>query len=218
MAEFLCDLVGGLLHEYVGRERSTSSVERGSVKLAQYSGLLAIAALVFVAPAHGRFDLDVQKSKVLTGGRSHIDAVSAFVTYTDEFFGGRTNALAIQMYAAPIDAAARARLLKDHKDDRELSRSGSVYLVLFVDKQNRITQVNLTYIIPGTTVVRTVAYTPSDIAQSFSDYRYADGRLHLKCKGTYVTGAESTDEQLTLAWDVELDEAVVNRVSAKKGG
>jgi hypothetical protein len=62
-----------------------------------------------------------------------------------------------------------------------------------------------------------VAYTQADIAKSFSDYRYADGRLHLKSKGTYATGPESTDEQLTLGWDVDLDEAVVNRVGATKG-
>lgn len=182
------------------------------------AGVLAIAgALVSAAPVRGRFDLAVQKSKVLTAGKSHIESASAFVTYTDEFFGGKTNALAIQMYAAPIDAAARTRLLKNHKDDRGLSGSGSVYLVLFVDKQNRITQVNLTYAVPGTTVVRTVAYTQSDISKWFADYRYADGRLRLKSKGTYATGPESTDEQLTLAWDLELDEAVVDRVGVNKG-
>jgi hypothetical protein len=183
----------------------------------QYSGLLVIAALASSAPAHGRFDLDVQKSKVLTVGKSHIDASSALVTYTDEFFGGKTNALAVQMYGAPIDAAARARLIKNRSDDRELSQAGAAYFVLFVDKQNRITQVNLTYIAPGTTVVRTVAYTQAAIAKSFSDYRYADGRLHLKSKGTYATGPESPDEQLTMGWDVDLDEAVVNRVGATKG-
>lgn len=183
----------------------------------QYSGWLVIAALASTAPAHGRFDLDVQKSKVLTVGKSHIDATSALVTYTDEFFGGKTNALAVQMYGAPIDAAARSRLIKNRNDDRDLSQSGAAYFVLFVDKQNRITQVNLTYIVPGTTVVRTVAYTQSAIAKWFSDYRYADGRLHLKSKGTYATGPESTDEQLTMGWDVDLDEAVVNRVGATKG-
>ena len=78
----------------------------------QYLGLLVIAALASTAPAHGRFDLDVHKSKVLTVGKSHIDASSALVTYTDEFFGGKTNAIAVQMYGAPIDAAARARLIK----------------------------------------------------------------------------------------------------------
>ncbi len=177
---------------------------------------VACAALLSFAPPRGRFDLDVQKSKVIALGKSHIDAKSAFVVLTDEFFGGKVNALAIQMYAAPIDAAARARLLKNHRDDGGVSRPGAAYLVLFLDKDNRITQVNLTYIIPGSTVVRTVAYLESDIAKSFSDYRYTDGRLHLKSKGTYVAGADSPDEKLTLVWDLELDEAVINRVGASK--
>ena len=58
---------------------------------------VASVALLSVAPPRGRFDLDVQKSKVLTLGKSHVDATSAFVSLTDEFFGGRVNALAIQM-------------------------------------------------------------------------------------------------------------------------
>ena len=174
------------------------------------------AALLSFAPPRGRFDLDVQKSKVLTLGKSHIDATSAFVSLTDEFFGGRVNALAIQMYGAPIDAARRARLIKNNRDDTELNRSGGAYVVLFLDKNNRITQANLTYIIPGSTVVRTVAYLESDIAKWFSDYRYGDGRLHLKSKGSYASGADSPDEVLTLAWDIELDEAVVNRLGATR--
>lgn len=174
------------------------------------------AALLAFAPPRGRFDLDVQKSKVLALGKSHVDATSAFVSLTDEFFGGKTNALVIQMYKASIGTAARARLVKNHRDDRELSGSGGAYLVLFLDKDNRITQANLTYFIPGTTVVRTVAYIPSDIAKCFSDYRYADGRLRLKSQGTYTTGADSPDEQLTLAWDLDLDEPVVNRIGVNR--
>lgn len=178
--------------------------------------LVACAASLSAAPPRGRFDLDVRKSKVLTLGKSHIDATSAFVVLTDEFFGGRVNALEIQMYGVPIDAAARARLLKNHRADGELIHSGSAYLVFFLDKDNRITQANLTYTIPGTTVVRTVAYVESDIAKLFADYRYAEGRLRLKSKGTYVAGADSPDEQLSLAWDVELDEAVVSQIGAKR--
>ena len=176
---------------------------------------VALIPFAYSPPPRGRFDLDVQKSKVVAVGKSHIDVVSALVTYTDEFFGGRTNALAIRMYGAPIDAAERARLVKNPHDDRELGRSGTVYFVLFVDKRNRITQVNLTYIIPGTTVVRTVAYMQPDIDKWFSDYRYADGLIHLTTKGSYVSGTESPDDQLTLTWDLDLDEPVVNRVGKK---
>jgi len=184
----------------------------------RYAALAITAAFLATAPSRARFDLDVQKSKVLAVGRSHIDAASTFVAYTDEFFRGRTNALAIQLYASPMDAAARARLVKNRSDDRELSRTGAVYMVLFVDSQNRITQVNLTYIVPGTTVVRTVAYTDADMAKWFSDYRYADGRLHLKSKGSYSTLDKPTDEQLSIGWDVDIDEPVVSRVGMKKSG
>jgi hypothetical protein len=176
---------------------------------------VALSAFVGSAPTRARFDLDVQKSKVLAVGKSHIDAVSALVTYTDEFFAGRTNAIAIQMYGAPIGAAARERLIKKRNDDSDLLRSGAVYFLFFVDKQDRITQVNLTFVIPGTTVVRTVAYTQPVIDKWFSDYRYAEGRLHLTTKGTYVSGTESADDQLTLAWDLALDEPVVDRVGKK---
>ena len=72
--------------------------------------------------------------------------------------------------------------------------------MLFLDRHNRITQVNLTYIIPGTTVVRSVAITADVIAKLFGDYHYADGRLRLESKGTYATGADSPDETLSLAW------------------
>src|SRR5215467_8129002 len=95
---------------------------------------VACSALLSFAPPRGRFDLEVRKSTVLTLGKSHIDATSAFVSLTDEFFGGRVNALAIQMYAAPIDAAARARLVKNNRDDTDLNRMGGAYLVLFLDK------------------------------------------------------------------------------------
>lgn len=163
-------------------------------------------------------DLDVTRSRVLGLGKSHVEAVSAFATHTDEFFGGRTKALKIHMFASPIDAAARDRLIKNDEDHGELTRGGSAVFVLFLDDQNRIVQANLTYIIPGTTVVRTLAWTQSDVAKWFSDYRFADGRLRLKTKGTYVTGPESPDEVLTLSWDVVIDTAVIEHLTRRGRG
>jgi hypothetical protein len=165
----------------------------------------------------GRFDLDVTKSQVVRLGKSHVDAVSAFVTYTDKFFNGKTKALEIQMFTVPIDAAAWTRLLKKDEDHAELARAGLAVFVLFVDAQNRITQVNLTYVIPGTTVVRTIAWTEADIAKWFADYRYSEGRLQLKSKGAYATGADSPAESFTLSWDVSLDTPVVQRLTGRGG-
>jgi hypothetical protein len=39
-------------------------------------------------------------------------------------------------------------------DAREMRRSDYAALVLFLDKQNRLGQVNLSYVVPGTTVRR----------------------------------------------------------------
>lgn len=172
-------------------------------------GALLVAAASASPQSSGHFALDVRKSGVLPLGTSHIDPVSAWVAHTDEFFGGRTMALKIQMFTSPIDAAARGRLMKNDEDNRELSRGGSATFVLFLDAQNRIRQANLTYIIPGTTVVRSVATTTDEIAKWFGDYHYGDGRLRLKSKGTYATGADSPDETLSLAWDFSVDAPVV---------
>ena len=99
------------------------------------------------------FNLDVQKSKVLKLGKSRLETESAFITYTNEFFGGATNALKVQFFTQPIKEEARAKLLRG--DNQEISRGGYATLVLFLeDDENQIWQANLTYVVPGTTVAR----------------------------------------------------------------
>jgi hypothetical protein len=75
------------------------------------------------------FNLAVQKSKVLKLGKSRLETESAFVTYTNEFFGGTTNALKVQFFTQPIKEEARAKLLRG--DNQEISRGGYATLVLF---------------------------------------------------------------------------------------
>ena len=55
------------------------------------------------------FDLVVQKSPVLKPGASRLETKSAFVTYTNEFFAGRTNALKIQFFTQPLGADAQGQ-------------------------------------------------------------------------------------------------------------
>ena len=66
------------------------------------------------------FNLAVQKSKVLKLGKSRLETESAFVTYTNEFFEGTTNALKVQFFTQPIKEEARAKLLRG--DNQEISR------------------------------------------------------------------------------------------------
>src|SRR5437870_8047788 len=92
------------------------------------------------------FNLAVQKSQVLKLGKSRLETKSAFVTYTNEFFEGATNALKVQFFTQPIMEESRAKLLRG--DNQEISRGGYATLVLFLeDDENQIWQANLTYVV-----------------------------------------------------------------------
>ena len=156
------------------------------------------------------FNLDVQKSKVLKLGKSRLETESAFITYTNEFFGGATNALKVQFFTQPIKEEARAKLLRG--DNQEISRGGYAALVLFLDEErNQIWQANLTYVVPGTTVAMTVAASPEELAKYFSDFHFDHTRLQLKSKGSY-TAPDSKEETLILSWNVDLDLPVFDRI------
>jgi len=148
------------------------------------------------------FQLAIHKSAVLKLGDSKLVTESVFVTRTNKFFGGRINALLIQFFTRPITAEAQADILKN--DAKEMTKGDYAALVLFLDQQNHISQINLTYVVPGITVVRTVASTSEDIRKYFSDYHFDHERLRLKSKGSY-NEPESQDEEISLSWDVDLD-------------
>jgi hypothetical protein len=156
------------------------------------------------------FNLAVQKSKVLKLGKSQLEAKSAFVTYTNEFFAGKTKALKVQFFTQPIVEETRAKLLKG--DHSEIRRGGYATLVLFIDERKQIWQANLTYVIPGATVVRTVASNREGLTKYFSDYRFDNSRLRLKSKGSYNTAPDSKEEILTLSWDTDLDIPVFDQI------
>ena len=82
------------------------------------------------------FALAVQTSQVLTPGTSRLETTSAFVTYTNEFFRGKTNALKVQFFTEPIGAEAQAKLLS--QDDRGMRRGGYAALVLFLDDRDHV--------------------------------------------------------------------------------
>ena len=156
------------------------------------------------------FNLAVQKSQVLKLGKSQLETKSAFVTYTNEFFAGKTNALKVQFFTQPIVEETRAKLLKG--DNSEIIRGGYAALVLFLDERKQIWQANLTYVIPGTTVVRTVASNREELTKYFSDYHFDNGRLRLKSKGSYNTAPDSKEEILTLSWDTDVHIPVYDQI------
>ena len=98
------------------------------------------------------FELVVSDSSALKAGASKIVTQSAFVTLAHGLIPGNSEGLEIQFFTKPITEAAKADILKNGA--RELKKSNYAALVLFLDKNNKIWQANLSYVIPGTTVAR----------------------------------------------------------------
>ena len=153
------------------------------------------------------FELVVSNSSVLRPGASRIVTESAFVTLAHGLIPGNSDGLEIQFFIKPLTEAGKADILKNTA--KELKKSDYAALVLFLDKKNKVWQANLSYVIPGTTVVRTVAWKPEELKKYFSDYKFDGKRLVLKSKGSY---SESGKEEMKLSWNVDLDLPVFGEV------
>jgi hypothetical protein len=153
------------------------------------------------------FELVNHQPGLIQQGSSKISTVSAQVTHTNGLMGYSAG-LEIQFFTRPITEADQKDVLENGA--KEMKRSDYAALVLFLDKQNKIGQVNLSYVVPGTTVARTVAWKPEDLKKYFSDYQFDGKRLQLKSKGTY-SETDSEQRTMSLAWDVNIDLPVFDR-------
>jgi hypothetical protein len=154
------------------------------------------------------FDLAVKKSDVLRPGTSSIVAESAYLTLAHGLIPGNSDGLEIMFFIRPFTEAARADVLNN--DANELKKSNYATLVLFLDKQNKVWQVNLSYVVPGTTVGKTVAWKREDIDRYFSDLQFDGKQLVLRSKGTY-SESESA-EAMRLSWNVDINLPVIREV------
>ena len=77
-------------------------------------------------------------------------------------------------------------------------------------RDNNIWQANLSFVAPGVTVARTVAWKSEELQKYFSDFRFDGKRLVLKSKGSY--SESEGHEKLRLSWDVDLNLPVVREV------
>jgi hypothetical protein len=155
------------------------------------------------------FELMVSDSSALKAGASKIVTQSAFVTLAHGLIPGNSDGLEIQFFTKPITEAAITDIQKNGA--RELKKSDYAALVLFLDKDNKIWQANLSYVIPGTTVARTVAWKPEELKKYFSNYQLDDKRLILKSNGSY-SETESGKEKIRLSWNVDFNLLVFRSV------
>jgi len=153
------------------------------------------------------FELVVNDSSVLKAGASRIVTQSAVVTLAHGLIPGNSEGLEIQFFIKPITEAAVTDILKNGA--KELKRTDYAALVLFLGKDNRVWQANLSYVVPGTTVARTVAWKPEELKKYFSNYQFNGKRFVLKSNGSY-SETESGKERLRLSWNVDFNLPVFN--------
>jgi hypothetical protein len=155
------------------------------------------------------FELVVNESTPLTPGKSKIAAQSAYVTLAHGLVPGNSDGLEIQFFPSPITEKAKVDILEN--DAKELKKTSYAAFVLYMGKDNKIWQANLSYVVPGTTVARTVAWKSDELQKYFSDCRFDGKRLLLKSKGIY-SESEKGQEKLRLSWNVDLNLPVVREV------
>ena len=186
--------------------------------------LLALAACSIASHARGQpgapfrsedfktksvFELVVNGSSVLRPGASKIVAQSAFVTLVHGLIPGNSEGLEIQFFTKPATVTAITDMLENNA--KESKKSDYAALVLFLDKDNKVWQANLSYVIPGTTVARTVAWKLEELKKYFSNYQFDGKRLILKSNGSY-SETESGKEKMRLSWNVDFNLPVLRSV------
>lgn len=175
--------------------------------------ILVLSLICLDLSAQEEFNPELYKTQSVFSLNGHtINAESSFAMLTDEFFSGQTNALMIEFFAGPLNEQGAKDILANHNGREFFRNKEHAILVLFIDKGNRIWQVNLTQIIPGNTVVYTVAGNTEELKR-FSDYAYDGKNLKLKSQGSY----KPADYPSTLTWDVNVDIPVQKKLNANSG-
>jgi hypothetical protein len=187
------------------------------------SWLLTIALALVASHAHAQstgglraqafstravFELVVRNSDVLAPGATRILTQSAVATRVRGLSPGNADGLEVQFFTAPMTDAGVADVLQT--GGKALKNGDYAALVLFLDKDGKVWQVNLSYVVRGTTVARTVAWKPEELKNYFSNYRMDGTRLVLRSSGTY-SEIESATEVLRLSWNVDCDLPVIER-------
>src|SRR5262245_28165023 len=155
------------------------------------------------------FELIVNDLKPVKSGASKIIVQTAYVALAHGLVPGNSDGLEIQFFPQAITEKVKTDILKN--DGKESKKNSYAAFVLYIGKDNKISQANLSYVVPGTTVARTVAWKAEELQKYFSDYRFDGKRVLLKSKGSY-SESEKGVEQMKLSWDVDVNLPVVREV------
>jgi hypothetical protein len=155
------------------------------------------------------FELAVERSKYVKAETSRIAAQSAIISLAHGLEPGNSDGLEVLFFTRPVTEAALPDIMNN--DAEQMRRSSHAVLALYLNKQRTVSQVNLSYVVPGTTIARTVAWKADDLKRYFSDMSFTNGRLRLKSKGVY-TESDPGQDAMRLSWDIDLDLPVKREV------
>jgi hypothetical protein len=176
---------------------------------------LALVACVSIIATHvarpqdkvvATFVLNNKQQGVVRIGESRIVAVSAWATHKAKEPPYPTPGLEILFFKTPITDADKPVLIADAGHNNK--KGDFAAIILFLDKEGQISQVNMSFIVPGTTVVRTVGYIRAELAGMFPVFSFDGKRLRLKSKSSF-TDLNDKKEPMKLSWDVDIDIPVV---------
>lgn len=151
--------------------------------------ILIATALPFAAPAQttrASFELVVASSPVLPAETTRIASPTASAALVSGLTPGNADGIELRFEEG----------------------KGRAALVVFLDKERKPAQVNLSYVAPGATVARTVAWKPDELRHWASGFRFDGKRVVLKNSGRF---AETGAERFTLAWNVDVDLPVTDK-------
>src|SRR5262245_594423 len=148
------------------------------------------------------FELEVKRSDVMKLGKTTLKCVNvlAIPMHRD----ARAKFTGIDIFLAPQSADGRVP-----KSAKEFQQTQYVNLNLMTDATGKVTQVNMSVVIPGKTVARTIAWKPEDLRKYFSKLILKDKRIVLRSSGAY-DDPQTASEQATLHWDVDIDTPISN--------
>jgi hypothetical protein len=153
--------------------------------------------------ARGDFALEQAGAQ---SGTTHFETSQAFVMHVHGLQPGNVDGIKITFVTDRITETNQADIFETGGD--RLTTGPHATFVLFLDKERKVGHVNVTYVVPGTTVGNTVAWDPKDLATKFGNFQFDGKRVTLKSASSYEHSVNDVKER-TLRWNVEVNLPVV---------
>ena len=186
-------------------------------------GLLLLAAATVAARSPGKartvpakdtaigiFEVNNDQDGVVRKGASHVATVSAFAMHDAHMRPYPNEGLLIFFFPQPLTDADRTDILTN--DARNVGKGDYAVMQLWFDKDRKVSQANLSVMVPGTTVVRTVAYTQADLKKYFGTVEFDGMRIKMDSRGKFKE-LNDKQEELSMFWEVRLDIPVAERAA-----